>query len=362
MSDVDQASSKYWQTSTQASGVFSRSENNSFAAANMVYVRYCSSDAWMGNAVAWEEQFRGAPTVYAVFTDLLNNMGLAAGAKLLFGGCSAGARGAMVHLDNVVAMLAQEGIEARGMLDSGLWIDVQPVTNTGMGGTLLDQAEYVYGFANTSSVIPADCAAAYPGQEYKCLFGQYRMPFVKSDYFISMSQCACACALALALAHMMRFCTGSRNYMCACARSRRFPDQLRLQHEPGDRHAADAEQVHGEHVRHAEDGGVLQRLPARHARRAAEPAHRQPDLVRPLQQHLLRALHLGRRGLLEHHGERAVHGVAHGRLVVWAQHAHHGVGLHGLRVHGAVHPGGAEVPAGLRSHGEHRALMRVMRA
>jgi hypothetical protein len=188
MSDVDQASSKYWQTSTEASGVFSRSSNNSFASANMVYVRYCSSDAWMGNAVSFSEQFRGAPTVYAVFTDLLTNMGLAAGAKLLFGGCSAGARGAMVHLDNVVAMLAQEGIEARGMLDSGLWIDFEPVTNIGMGGTLLDQAEFVYGFANTSSVIPADCAAAYAGQEYKCLFGQYRMPFVKSDYFVSMSQ------------------------------------------------------------------------------------------------------------------------------------------------------------------------------
>ena len=28
MSDVDQASSKFWQTSTQASGVFSRLANN----------------------------------------------------------------------------------------------------------------------------------------------------------------------------------------------------------------------------------------------------------------------------------------------------------------------------------------------
>jgi len=168
MSDVDQASSKYWQRSTKASGIFSRSANNSaFAAANLVYVRYCSSDAWMGNTFMWEEEFRGAPTVYAVFDDLFANMGLASGAQLLFGGCSAGARGAMVHLDNVVAMLAQQGVQARGLLDSGLWLDVEPVTNTGMGGTLLKQTEYVYGFANVSSVIPADCAAAYAGEEYK---------------------------------------------------------------------------------------------------------------------------------------------------------------------------------------------------
>jgi hypothetical protein len=41
----------------------------------MVYVRYCSSDAWMGDAVAFELQFRGVPTLYAVFTDLMRNMG-----------------------------------------------------------------------------------------------------------------------------------------------------------------------------------------------------------------------------------------------------------------------------------------------
>jgi hypothetical protein len=75
MSDTDQTSSKYWQTTTKASGVFSRcasgsrvlgdavagdlcvahaasassreAAKNPFATANMVYIRYCSSDAWM---------------------------------------------------------------------------------------------------------------------------------------------------------------------------------------------------------------------------------------------------------------------------------------------------------------------------
>ena len=121
----------------------------------------------MGNTYMWQEQFRGAPTIYALFEDLQVNMGLASGAKVLFGGCSAGARGAMVHLDNIVAMMAPLGIEVRGMLDSGLWIDFTPVTDSGMGGTLLNQAADVYAFANVSSVIPEDCAAAYPGEEYK---------------------------------------------------------------------------------------------------------------------------------------------------------------------------------------------------
>ena len=122
----------------------------------------------MGNTYMWEEQFRGAPTIYALFHDLMNTMGLGPGAKVLFGGCSAGARGAMVHLDNIVTWMDGYGIEVRGLLDSGLWVDVEPVSDTGMGGTLLNQAADVYGFANVSSVIPDDCADAYPGEEYKC--------------------------------------------------------------------------------------------------------------------------------------------------------------------------------------------------
>lgn len=165
MSDVDQASSRYWQTTTTASGIFLRNENNSFADANQVYVRYCSSDAWMGDTAAYQEQFRGIPTVQAVFNDLLTSMGLGRGSQVLFGGCSAGARGAMVHLDNVAALLQPMGISVRGLLDSGLWVDFAPMTTTGMGGTLINQAAMVYGFANTSAIISPACAAAYPGEE-----------------------------------------------------------------------------------------------------------------------------------------------------------------------------------------------------
>mgnify|MGYP003336475303 CR=1 FL=1 len=43
--------------------------------------------------------------VNAAVQDLQRNRGLVKGTRLLFGGCSAGARGAMVHLDNVAAAL-----------------------------------------------------------------------------------------------------------------------------------------------------------------------------------------------------------------------------------------------------------------
>ena len=94
------------------------------ANAHKVYVPYCTSDAHMGNARAFGMQFRGAVVVRSVLADLvrwrgLGGRGLAAPPdRLLFGGVSAGARGAMVHLDFVRGMLpldeaARQHLEAR---------------------------------------------------------------------------------------------------------------------------------------------------------------------------------------------------------------------------------------------------------
>ena len=183
----------------------------------------------MGNVAMWGEQFRGQATVYAVLQDLLTRQNLASGAQLLFGGCSAGARGAMVHLDGVAAYLQAYGVQVRGLLDSSLWVDVTPAQNKGtaanMGDSLLDQAQAraqgaesrsicgldcgteegppgvqaVYGFANTTAIISEACAAAYPSAQYKCMFGQYRMPFLQTPYFLVQSQARqhkfhCPCA------------------------------------------------------------------------------------------------------------------------------------------------------------------------
>jgi len=94
------------------------------ANAHKVYVPYCTSDAHMGNARAFGMQFRGAVVVRSVLADLVRRRGLggrglaAPPDRLLFGGVSAGARGAMVHLDFVRGMLpldeaARQHLEAR---------------------------------------------------------------------------------------------------------------------------------------------------------------------------------------------------------------------------------------------------------
>lgn len=175
---------------------------NPWAGATMVYVGYCSSDAWWGDTEAWGLQFRGQAIVAAVLQDMLQNRGLrpGAGARLLFGGCSAGARGAMAHLDNVAAAL--EGVQVRGFLDSGIWMDAEPADAN--VPSLMEETQQVFAFVDPRPLIPAACAAMYPGAEgWHCLYGQYRMPFVETPYFANEGAQACLCAAA-ALAGLLR--------------------------------------------------------------------------------------------------------------------------------------------------------------
>lgn len=90
-------------------GVFSEDKNVSpLYDANKAYLRYCSSDGHMGDvggddaAATFEGRyFRGQRIVRAMITYLIQNEGLGqnAGDLVVFGGYSAGARGAMAHLD-----------------------------------------------------------------------------------------------------------------------------------------------------------------------------------------------------------------------------------------------------------------------
>lgn len=66
-----------------------------------------------------------------------------------------------------------------GVLDSPLWIDLDPPNDSTVG--LLEQTQKVYEVSGVGEVsgkdgvITNDCASSFDGEEeYKCLFGQYR--------------------------------------------------------------------------------------------------------------------------------------------------------------------------------------------
>ena len=93
-------SSNGWASQIAQGGIFSDDPSESpFATANLVYVKYCSSDLWLGSVSAspatYNFNFRGFDIIMAVIQSLISDQGMGSGDKLLFGGCSAGAIGAM---------------------------------------------------------------------------------------------------------------------------------------------------------------------------------------------------------------------------------------------------------------------------
>jgi len=171
-------------------GLFDSKEPR-FASANLVYPRYCSSDAWAGDAVSsWSPDFafRGAQIAHAVFRDLAARHGLGAlpNTQVLYGGCSAGARGALFNGDSIHALLGSllgPQLSRFGVLfDSGFWIDVQPY-DTALPSLALITQQAVAMAGMGAAAAPA-CAAAYPGAElWKCFFGFYALRFLQAPFY-----------------------------------------------------------------------------------------------------------------------------------------------------------------------------------
>lgn len=92
---------------------------------NIIYVPYCSSDAHLGDVAAEDNvagmPLRGARIVRAAMRHAMAARpgGISAGNLVVFGGVSAGGRGALVHLDTLVPYgVLPEGVRLLGFLDS----------------------------------------------------------------------------------------------------------------------------------------------------------------------------------------------------------------------------------------------------
>jgi Pectinacetylesterase len=83
------SSSGYNETMTfeDSGGLFAPALKYSNAwAFNRVYIPYCSSDIWIGDASAWGKQFRGQRIIRAVLTQLVDKGELTSGSEILFAG------------------------------------------------------------------------------------------------------------------------------------------------------------------------------------------------------------------------------------------------------------------------------------
>ena len=198
--DVDGA------TARAPGGVLSRLQHATPVANwSLVTVRYCSSDGWHGDlsgafsaaemaaaGVRPKERFqfmhfRGARIVDAVFRLLtapareaerraLGLPRLASDTPVLFGGFSAGARGAMVNGD---------GVRARFNLSRmALWLDSGYYVDMGAGSSLHDQTLEIFArYVNGSAAARWNDVA-----RWQDLFGVYRMPSLATRFVAVSSQ------------------------------------------------------------------------------------------------------------------------------------------------------------------------------
>ena len=195
-------SSNGWPGVISLGGIMDESPAKSpWAGANKAYLGYCSSDAWVGDVPASPETFnlafRGQRIITAALQMLVTNhgMGSTPGERLLFAGCSAGSRGAMFTADYVGPMLEQMGvdlanIEIQALFDSPMWVDVEPIT--GPDGVIVPlevQTQAILTLVGASNRLGVECANVYQGAEaWKCLYGQYRLPYVQTPYAVNAAQ------------------------------------------------------------------------------------------------------------------------------------------------------------------------------
>ena len=183
-------SSKNWSpTLTRKGGIFNSSDTR-LRDAHKIYVPYCTSDGYIGNAPtnSFGFQFRGRAVVDALFSTLKEDygMGTVANTSILYSGCSAGARGALFNADHVAQMFVQgnSNISRYGvLLDSAFWVDLDPVVS----GVLpfSEQAKKVFDIARVNTTADPVCLRYYRnGEEWKCIFAQYAVNLVRSSFLL----------------------------------------------------------------------------------------------------------------------------------------------------------------------------------
>jgi len=194
----DATSSTAYPPRKKLGGIFAKA--SPVHQSNLVFVPYCSSDGHVGNIAAGDNptgfHFRGDAIVRAVMRHLVETRGITANHLVIFGGLSSGARGAMIHLDRLVAPRGPLllGTRVLGFLDSPLWIDQatlpEPryVFKQHPRINMTNETIQLLDLANASgAVLTPECLNAVE-HHWQCWFGMYRLPLLRTPYVLMASQ------------------------------------------------------------------------------------------------------------------------------------------------------------------------------
>lgn len=92
----------------------------------------------------------------------------------------------MVHLDQIAQILTPKGLKVIGLLDSPLYLDLDTINKTGLG--LNQQMALAYENFNVNGIVPKECLSENEGHEWRCIFGQYRLPFIQTPFVLYADQ------------------------------------------------------------------------------------------------------------------------------------------------------------------------------
>lgn len=122
-------SSNFLPQSIWLGGIFSRdSTSPALAHAGHAFLKYCSSDSWLGNSSKiWRGRpffFHGAVILAEAVYALLDR-GMKHAEMVLFSGCSAGGRGAIYNLDGLCSLVSSfsPNVRCLGLGDSAWWME-----------------------------------------------------------------------------------------------------------------------------------------------------------------------------------------------------------------------------------------------
>ena len=181
-------SSDRWPAVKTVGGILSAdpTENPHFADANHVFVPYCSSDSWSGTQRQTKNggpAFLGHYIIREVIRELADFEHLLFHDELYLAGSSAGGTGVLVNIDSIAEIVKPAGLQVRGIVDSGWFLDNDPFSKDCAdirGGKCSVISDVQQGVKLWRAKVPKTCAEEFPGEIWQCYFGYKIFPTIKS--------------------------------------------------------------------------------------------------------------------------------------------------------------------------------------
>eukprot|EP00850_Spirogloea_muscicola_P017483 SM000151S01471 [mRNA] locus=s151:17386:21210:+ [translate_table: standard] len=175
-------------TSLPNSGFFSLNShlNPEFYNWNVINVHYCDGASYSGYRVqplvykGRRLYFRGRTILSAVITDALSR-GLSSSEQVLVGGCSAGGLTSLLQCDSIRARMPKNAT-VKCTSDAGVFLDMPDVSGNYSYRIQVSQMHKLHNM--TKSLQPGCLATRAPALQYKCLFVQNFLKYVKTPVYI----------------------------------------------------------------------------------------------------------------------------------------------------------------------------------